>query len=306
MAPNVEIVCDEKLDLGEGPHWDHKGGVLYYVDIFESSVFKYDPSTKKVNRVVVDKQNKTPVGFVIPVADTNNKFVIGYRNELAILTWDGISPDPTNVEVLVGVEPGTTNRFNDGKADPRGRLWAGTKAKYHPGEPEVRSGALYSLSKDGKTVKVHATDIGISNGLAWSSDFKTFYYIDSFNRAVDAFDYDIDSGETTNRRTVFDLIKNNVEGFPDGMTIDVEDKLWVATFGGSAIHRVDPVTGSLLQSVSLPAAKITSVAWGGPKLDELYVTSASRFDTEENRHAGRLFKVTGLGTSGGPGVPVKL
>ncbi|XP_046616189.1 regucalcin-like isoform X1 [Neodiprion virginianus] len=313
MAPKIEIIHDEQLVLGEGPHWDHAAQVLYYVDIPESMVFKYNPKTNKITRVIVDKQNKTSVSFAVPVEGTKDKFVIGYGKKFAVLTWDGVSIDPTKVDILVEVDSGTINIFNDGKADPSGRLWSGTweMATFKPGVSESRKGTFYSLSKDGKSAKAHFSGVGISNGLAWSADRRTFYYIDSLNWAVDGFDYNIDTGEITNRRTIFDLKKNNIKGLPDGMAIDSKDKLWFATFNGSGVHQVDPKTGTHLQFVQLPTAGITSVAWGGPNLDILYVTSASLYESIDQSdlnksYVGRVFKITGLDACGLPGVPVKL
>ncbi|XP_046742283.1 regucalcin-like [Diprion similis] len=311
MAPNIKIVHNEKLDLGEGPHWDHDTQALYYVNVMQSTIFKYEPRTEKITQVIVDKEKKTSVSFVIPVEGIKDKFAIGYGNKLALLTWNGISTYPTNVEILINLNDATDTVFNDGKVDSRGRLWTGTVFPGVITGSQERHGELYSMNTDEKcvtryTLRTHATGIGISNGLAWSSDHKMFYYIDSFNNTVDAFDYNIDSGELSNRRIAFDFVKNNLKGFPDGMTIDVENKLWVAAFNGSAIHQVDPKTGSLLQSIKFPTSQITSATWGGQNLNELYVTSASHLQMEQNFYAGRLFKVTGLGTSGLPGLAVKL
>nr|XP_046478757.1 regucalcin-like [Neodiprion pinetum] len=306
MAPNIKIVHNEKLGLGEGPYWDHVAQVLYYVNVLESTIFKYEPSTEKFTQVIVDKDKKSSVSFVIPVEGIKDKFVIGYGNKLALLTWNGISTYPTNLEILISLNEATDTVFNDGKVDARGRLWTGTVFPGVITGSQERRGELYSMNSQEKCVTSHATGIGISNGLAWSTDHKIFYYIDSLNNTVDAFDYNINSGELSNRRIAFDFVKNNLKGFPDGMTIDVENKLWVAAFNGSAVHQVDPETGSLLQSVKFPTSQITSAAWGGPNLDELYVTSASHSETGQNFYAGHLFKVTGLGTSGLPGFTVKL
>lgn len=306
MAPKVEIIQEEKLRLGEGPHWDHEAQALYYVDILESTVFKYDPSTKKITRVIVDKKTKTPVGWVIPVAGSKDKFAIAYGRTIAVLTWDGISLEPTNLEIIVEVDHGTDHRFNDGKADPKGRLWSGTITEFNPDLPEQRNGTLYSLNNDRKTVRAHFGNVGISNGLAWPADHKTMYYIDSYNRAIWAFDYDIDNGDISNQRVAFDLQKNNIDGYPDGMTIDKDDKLWMAVFGRGGVYQIDPKSGAVLQFVEIPALWTTSCVWGGPNLDELYVTSASAWDKEGLPNAGRTFRVIGLGTSGLPGASAKL
>lgn len=307
MAPTIEAIDDKQLIIGEGPHWDAEAQVLYYVDILDSTVYKYDARTKKVTHVLVDKEKKKVVSAVIPVAGTTDKFIIGYGAQVALLTWNGTSTTPTSVKVL-DEELNTLNRFNDGKADSKGRLWIGTMGpEASVGVIREKSGSLYSLNENGK-LKRHITGIGISNGLTWSPDNKIFYYIDTITSTIDAFDYDIENGEIANRRVIFDLKKNNVKGFPDGLTIDTEGKLWLATFQGNAVYRIDPTTSSILKRIDVPASKITSVAWGGAKLNELYVTTATLSEKEERYpDAGKVFKITNLDNIHGfPGVPVKL
>ncbi|XP_063968014.1 regucalcin-like isoform X2 [Lytechinus pictus] len=159
--------------------------------------------------------------------------------------------------------------------------------------------SLYCLHPD-KSLKTHLQGVGLSNGMAWAEDYKTMYYIDSFSGGVDAFDYDVASGTIANRRRVITIPKN--EGFPDGMCIDSEGKLWVAHFMGAAVKRYDPLTGEKLRTVQLPTDIITSCCWGGANLDELYVTSSKLSLSEEKLKAqdtaGYLFRVTGLGVKG--------
>jgi len=143
------------------------------------------------------------------------------------------------------------------------------------------------------------TNIGISNGLAWSSDMKTMYYIDSPTKKVVAWDYCLDSGSIVNERTVFENFTTGDE-VPDGMTIDSEGFLWVAIWGGSRIVRVNVLTGKEVERIVVPAKNITSCAFGGPNLDTLYITTASA-DTslEEFPLAGSLFSIK-LGHTGPP------
>jgi len=150
-----------------------------------------------------------------------------------------------------------------------------------------------ALETDSKTVTKKVTEVGISNGLAWSLDYKTMYYIDSTLQRVDAFDYDVETGNIANRRTVIENPKDF--GIPDGMTIDSEGKLWVALWEGSAITRWDPTNGKLLLKIALPAKRITSASFGGEDLSELYVTSAAKGEPYPN---GALFRITNLGVKG--------
>ena len=176
------------------------------------------------------------------------------------------------------------NRFNDGKCDPAGRFWAGTM------ETPTRKGALFRLDPD---LLVHQILDGIacSNGLAWSLDRKTMYYIDTMTRRIDAFDYELMTGAISNRRAAVTVSEEH--GLPDGMTMDVDGKLWVAHWDGWCVCRWDPTTGQLLQKIRFPVARPTSCAFGGAALDTLYVTSATTgLDTTaliKQPEAGGLF-----------------
>jgi sugar lactone lactonase YvrE len=158
-------------------------------------------------------------------------------------------------------------RFNDGKCDPAGRLWAGTMELQ--GEPEM--GALYRLDPDRRVHQI-LDRVTISNGLAWSHDRRRMYYIDTPTFTIDAFDYDLTTGHITNRRVAATVPKDF--GYPDGMTIDGEDMLWVAHFGGGRVTRWKPATGQLLDQIRVPTKNVTSCAFGGAKLDQLYITTA--------------------------------
>jgi sugar lactone lactonase YvrE len=169
---------------------------------------------------------------------------------------------------LVNPEPQLPgNRFNDGKCDPAGRFLAGTMDDAE----EAATGSLHSLSPDG-SIQTLLTGIRISNGLTWSPDGRTFYYIDTPTRQVSAFDYDLSSGAIADPRPA--VVVPPELGWPDGMTSDAQGMLWVAMWGGAKLTRWDPATGQLLQSIPLPAFNVSSCAFGGPDLDEIYVTSA--------------------------------
>ncbi len=183
--------------------------------------------------------------------------------------------------------------FNDGKCDPAGRFWAGT---HFSGSEQL--GSLYRLDPD---LSVHRMVEGVkgSNGIAWSLDGTQMYYIDTALRLVYAFDYGVETGEIENRRIAFDVPKEM--GYPDGMTIDSEGMLWVALFNAFKVTRWDPVAGRLLQTLDVPAFP-TSCAFGGPDLDQLYITTLRRWQDAEKLEryplTGGLFRadvgVTGI------------
>jgi sugar lactone lactonase YvrE len=192
-----------------------------------------------------------------------------------------------------------TNRFNDGKCDARGRFWAGTQPSDGKGGATDARGvaALYRLNPD-QTVKKMVDGVSISNGIAWSPDNKVLYYVDSRIMGVAAFDFDLDTGEISNRRYPIEMPAGH--GLPDGMTADDEGMLYIAEWDGYQVSRWDPGTGKCVDSIKFPIAKITSCCFGGPKLDELYVTTAclgvKPGDTDQ-KDAGSVFRVH-MGTSG--------
>jgi len=269
-------VAVEKSILGEGPIWLPDNGRLIWVDIEGMAVRWYEPATGKQGSVSVGQR----IGAVVQADD--GRMVGALENGFAFL-------DPTSglLEPIADPEahlPG--NRFNDGKVDPAGRFWAGTMPKGDEGPV----GALYRLDGDG-SVRRMVEEIGCSNGLGWSLDGKTMYYIDTSTGRVDGFDYDAESGEIGNRRTVASIPREL--GHPDGMTVDEEGMLWVACWDGYGISRIDPATGSQLERLELPVSRVTSCCFGGDNMDELYITSASVGLSEEQLRleplAGSLF-----------------
>jgi sugar lactone lactonase YvrE len=159
-------------------------------------------------------------------------------------------------------------RFNDGQCDPAGRFWVGTKVE----GGRTGAGRLYCLDRDLK-VTPKLDGVSISNGLVWSGDASRFYYIDTPTQAVVGYDYDQTRGSIENRTLVAKLPEG--VGAPDGMTIEADDHLWVALFHGGAVWRIDPSTGKAVFRVELPVSNVTSCAFGGAELDELYITTAS-------------------------------
>ncbi|KAJ3654200.1 hypothetical protein Zmor_013404 [Zophobas morio] len=307
MAPVIEVIT-ERVTLGEGPHWDEATQSLYYVDIFGQAIHKFVPSTNTHTKVVLEGG---PVTLVVPVDGATNQFVVSIARKLLLVTWDGVSDKISDSELLIEVEnkPGYfNNRFNDGKADPSGRLWAGTMGpEPEIGKLEKEKGALYTLV--GKhQVKTHLTKVSIANGLAWDLGLKKMYYIDSPRRTVDEYDYNIEKGEICNRKVVFNLDVHDIPGVPDGMTMDTDGNLWVAVFDGGCLLHINPKTSELISKINFPARQITAAAFGGPNLDELYVTSAQLVvnGVKQPHPAGAVFRVTGLGVRGQPGVKVKI
>ncbi|KAH9636267.1 hypothetical protein HF086_009463 [Spodoptera exigua] len=248
------------------------------------------------------------VGFIVPVEGTTDQFLVGVDRKFQVIRWDGADGSPaTVVKELVEVDSDIpTNRINDGKADPKGRVFAGTMGHEDPpGNFTMNRGNLFRL-EGGKVTKV-VSQVSISNGLAWDLREKAMYYTDSLEKNIRRYDYDVDTGEISNVKYIFDFEKNKIEGFPDGTTIDTDGNLWVAVFDGSCVLKINPRSGELLQKVSIPALQVTSVTFGGPNYDILFVTTASlNIRGPQDPPCGSIFMVTGLGVKGFPNVNFKL
>lgn len=272
-----ELLVDAHAVIGEGPWWDSAAGILYWIDIKGKKLHVYDPSASSDREVGLEKMPGTVVGRA-------------GRKDLLMAMEDGfnfVDPSTGKATQILNPEPERKgNRFNDGKCDPRGRFWAGSMDDAEKG----KTGAFYRLGTD-LSCERQFDGVGISNGLAWSPDERFFYYIDTPTARVEAFDYDADAGRISNRRTAFEVGREI--GHPDGMTIDEEGMLWVALWGGWGIGRWDPKTGRLLQKIELPVARTSCCVFGGPKLDRLYITTASKqmspAEAAEQPHAGALF-----------------
>jgi sugar lactone lactonase YvrE len=272
----VELVVDAHAMLGESPVWDEQARCLYWVDLLAGIVHRTDPSTGADRTVALG-------GTIGAVA-------LRQAGGLVAAVDDGIGfvdPSTGAIELTVPISAADpTLRMNDGKVDPGGRFWAGTMAY----DERAGAGTLYRIDPD-LTATPMVADVTISNGLDWTADGRTFYYIDTVTRRVDRFDFDLTSGTISDRRPAVEIRPGN--GYPDGMTLDADDHLWVALFDGWAVHRYSP-DGVLERRIELPAAQVTSVAFGGDDLEELYITTAQEGfppgGKPDQPHAGGLFR----------------
>ena len=274
----AELVLDAKAVLGEGPLWDELGSVLYWVDIDRAAVHRFDPASGE--NLTCDAGE--PVGAV--ALRSRGGLVLARRSGFAVLDDWGSPPRPF---AAVESERGET-RMNDGACDSRGRFWAGTMhAGLEPGH-----GSLYRLDPDA-TVTRMLTGVSISNGIAWSPDDGTMYYVDTPTGGVDAFAFESERGTLGERRRVVDV--DPVHGSPDGLVVDEAGCLWVGLWEGWAVHRYAP-DGELLGIVDVPVARVTKCAFGGPDLDDLYVTTAAPEAADPAQpSAGGIFRArTGL------------
>jgi sugar lactone lactonase YvrE len=272
------LLLDAQAALGEGPIWHPGEQKLYWVDIEGRKLHILDPQTLD-NQTIETGQR---IGTVVPAV--SGGAVVALQNGVHMVnTQDGTLTLLANpLEGLGEV------RLNDGKADPAGRLWVGSMRMDGTSE----QAALYRIEPSGESALMLG-GVTISNGIVWTKDQKTMYYIDTPTRKVRAFDYDKTTGGISNERVAVEIPQEM--GSPDGMAIDENDHIWIGMWGGFAITHWNPATGELLGKVEVPAQNVTACAFGGEDFSTLYITTA-RIGTkpevlEQYPHCGSVFVV---------------
>lgn len=279
MPESIQAKLELSIDahLGEGPVWDEIRQKLWWVDILSGKLHKYDPSASKNSSIDLGEHIGAAVlrkngGFVLAMKSGFYFFNEKTAEKTAVTDPESHLPE---------------NRFNDGKCDPAGRFWAGT-LNYNL---EKGAGSLYCLKPE-LTVEKKVSGITISNGLSWNSRGDRFFFIDTPTGNISSFQYDKESGDISNRSVITHI--DEKIGYPDGMTIDEDDKLWVALYGGGRVIRINPENGEIEFEVVLPVPKPTSCTFGGKDLNELYITTCrehmSREELKKYPQSGSLFR----------------
>jgi sugar lactone lactonase YvrE len=260
---------------GEGPIWDSVAGMLRWVDMLNGDILTMAPdgsiSRQHVGTIAAAMRPRAGGGLVVAV-----------EHGFLLIDGDG----QAGPEQTAFTDP--TIRMNEGGVDRQGRFFCGSM----PYDQDGPRGAFYRFSPDGSIREVFGA-VTISNGVAWNAAGDTMFYIDTPTHRVDVFDYDAAVGLPSGRRPLVhvDPDHGTPQGAPDGMALDAEGGLWVAIFGGHAVHRYTP-QGQLDQVVELPPSQVTACAFGGPDLDELFITtSRENLPDDAEPQAGALFHV---------------
>jgi L-arabinonolactonase len=297
-----ECVLEAKDWLGEGPCWHPREQALYWTDVCSKKIKRWHPGSG------------AQASWDMPEMVT--AIAVCGKGGLIVASHTGIDFfDPANGRATRFCAPEKDkpkNRSNDGKCDRRGRFWYGTMMNNFAadmGEVPItgNTGGLYRIDPDGS---VHSLEqgVGIANTFAWSPDDKTFYFADTFQGEIWKYDYDLATGTPANKR-LFASFKND-PGVADGSTVDAEGCVWNAQLISGDLVRYEP-DGSVERRIGMPVRNITSVVFGGDKLDEIYVTSMARVkhpavherfakEAKPQFLAGSLFRITGLGIRGVP------
>jgi sugar lactone lactonase YvrE len=280
----AERLIKKQSILGEGPCWDNRTNNLYWIDCLGRKIYCLHPDSKKV----VEYDVSGPIGCIALCGD--RELICALQS--GIVRFDPESGQTTSLLARFDREK-VNNRFNDGKCDPKGRFYVGTMSNSaNEGKGSAADGSVFCIDAN-LNVQTMLTDVTISNGMAWSLDYKTFYYIDSPTRIVAAFDYSLDSGLISNRRIAIDLRLE--QGIPDGMTIDTNGNLWIAQWGGWQVSCWDPKSRRKLSVVDLPCKHVSCCTFGGEQLETLFITTARIGLSDEELtlqpDAGSLFTV---------------
>ena len=263
------LLIDSKCKLAEGPVW--RDGGLWWTDIPGKRLHRL----RDGDHEVYDQPDR--VGTMIPTDD--GRWLLATDSGFHFWTPGG------EREAIADPQTGGT-RFNDGKASPQGRAFAGTIVTDGP----KQSAAFYRLDPGGAVTELFG-GVQNSNGLAWSGDGRTLWYVDTGTGRVDALDHDPATGEVSNRRPAVD----GFPGRPDGMAVDADDKLWVAQFGGGCVVRCDPRTGEHLGRVELPVPNVTCCCFGGESMRTLFITTAA---SDAAPGSGGIWTVEDAGVAG--------
>jgi sugar lactone lactonase YvrE len=290
---DLEATCVLRAaaQLGECPVWSPDEARLYWIDIDGRAIHRFDPVTG------VDEQRPAPGRpGSLALTPAAGQLLVALEGRLAFFVWsEGVWLD------WVELEPKALgNRLNDGRCDPAGRFWVGSM--FDPESAVKATGLLHRVEPDGTAVTLRS-DITVANGLAFAPDGRTMYFADSFRDTVWAYDYDVDTGESTNERVFLDF--GPLPGHPDGASVDEAGCYWIACVRGGMVLRVTPA-GAIDRRVRVPVEKPTMAAFGGPGLSTLFITTigggGSHTVDPSQADAGGLFAVE-PGVSGLPEPP---
>jgi xylono-1,5-lactonase len=272
VAHRWSVIGDTRTELGEGPLWSPRRGSLFWVDILGHTLHEWTPGGSEIRRYPMPDL----IAWIIE-CESEGRFIIGLGSGFAELQLQ-----PRQLRPLICPEPTRAPmRVNDAKASARGSIFAGTMAL----AADAPIGSLYRLDPRGELCVVD-TGYTIPNGPAFSSNGRLLYHTDSARGLI--FRFPLHDDGSLGARSVF-LEFSAAWGKPDGMTVDAEDNLWVAHWGGSCVSRFSPA-GKRIDTVGLPTPQITSCAFGGPELNRLLVTSAA-IGRSEDPLAGALFEI---------------
>lgn len=289
IANKEQVYATLLLDIGlvdaDFAFWNPNDQVLYWVDRQLQDIYVYNPldGPNNVRKIQINHS----VGVVVPRMKYNDSVMLTSGDFVSSLNLT------TEKEEILAYMHSNATDFSDGRCDPNGGLWAGASM-----EDGVPIGTLYRIDSL-LNVTVMLENVTTPGGMAWSKDRKTFWFIDSKNSQVDAYSYNQETGEISFEQVAFNVPTSF--GILSGMTIDTEDALWISVVGPATANgtgrvcRYDPYTGQLLESIILPVSMVTSCVFGGPDLQQLYITTRHK---PGEPHSGGIYVAKHLSATG--------
>jgi L-arabinonolactonase len=285
MPVEISRVDTAHCLLGEGPVWDAATHALYFLDIGQKRIHRYDPHDGKT------RSWGTPSGVGAMALREAGGAVLAMGDSICTLDFDSGS-----IALIASAQQPSQAIFNDGKVDRRGRFVLGSCCTDLADPQPI--GGVFSLGADHNIVRLES-NISFSNGPCFSPDGRTFYFSDSGQHACYAYDYDQESGALSNKRLFADT--RALGGMPDGATVDRDGLVWIAIFKGGKVAAFRP-DGRVERVVKMPVRLSVSVMFGGDRLDQLFVTTIDPafFKEAPEEGAGDLYVIEGLGARGLP------
>lgn len=255
--------------LLEGPLWDDENQMLYFVSIDDDIIYRFNEESTEIDSYPTNG----PVGAA--VLDSDGNILSAEKSGIYL-----INPETNERNFIMQPNEDERQRYNDGKMDPKGRFLIGTMGYEETLEGEA---SLYAIENG--DYKEILSGLTLANGMGWSKDGKTFYHIDTPTKKVKQYDYDLETAEVSNGRTVVEITG---DGAPDGMCVDIDENIWVAEFGGKRICKWNPETGEKLVEIPMPVTNVTSCCIGGSNKEYLYITTGQE---DDEPLSGGLFRV---------------
>ena len=276
METKVELILKYDALLGESPIWSVREQVLYWVDILKGQIHRFDPLSKHNTTYHLGQ-------LVACIGPCEGDFlIVALENRIALFNLRNHS-----LQSICQPEINSPNRFNDGKCDRAGRFWCGTMNQTNPFDP---TGNLFRIEKNDSATLMQDR-VEEANGMGWSPDNKVFYFTETGRFSIFAYNYDVQTGEISNRRT-FATMESNAGGVFDGLTVDSEGCVWSAHNGKGEVVRYTP-SGKIDVVIKVPVPKVTSLIFGGKNLDTLFMTTSrekmSKKELDQFPLSGSLF-----------------
>ncbi|XP_037937575.1 regucalcin-like [Teleopsis dalmanni] len=298
LSVEIKILDSSRTELGEGPYWRYPN--LYYTDLVTGNLYRHDTITNQTFRCKIHDENRT--SFIIPYRKSKDLYVVGLGKKVAKIQWDGHSPHCKLIRILFEIRNKDKHIWiNDGKCVANGTLFTGS-ASCNFSRPYQN---LYKY-EGGGAPEIIKPNVSLSNGLAWNYKRSELYHVDSGANTITQFGFDQNGDITSNPKIVFKLDKRAIScssedmAVMDGMTIDTDGNLYVAIFGGKKVIKICTRKWTIIKIYEMPCAAVSSVSFGGPNMDILYVTSAAnllglaRFP----KPCGAVFSVHNIGAKG--------